>query len=108
MAWNSKLTTALGHAGAAYTEAWLEWQQEVARFVGTRIDEDRVVQESLSECRDLHDMAKAQQDWAMRAAKDYISEATRLTQIASRFAQIAVTPLYGAARSGRQESKAAE
>lgn len=102
--WNGTFATALGRAGAVYTKAWLEWQQELVRFAGTRLEDDRLVQESLSECRDLGAMTKAQQDWALKAASDYFEEATRLAQIASRFALIACE----AGRGGGQESKAAK
>lgn len=109
--WNGKFATTLGRMGTAYTKACLEWQQEVARFVGARVDQDRQACESLTGCRDLGDLAKAQQDWAMRATKDYLDEAARLTEIASQFAQTAMAPLHEAghlAPSGRQQSKAAK
>jgi hypothetical protein len=109
--WNGKFATALGCMGTAYTKACLEWQQEVARFVGARVDQDRQAWESLTGCRNPGDLAKAQQDWTMRATKDYLDEAARLTEIASQFAQIAMVPLHEAGRpapGGRQQSKAAE
>lgn len=106
MAWNGNFATALAEASAAYTQACLEWQQELVRFVGTRLDQDRQTQESLTDCHDLADLAKAQQDWATKATRDYLSEATRMTQLASQFAQIAIAPLFNAGRDARQESKA--
>jgi hypothetical protein len=110
--WNGKFATALGHMGTAYTKACVEWQQEVARFVGARVDQDRQAWESLTGRQDLADLVKAQQDWTMRATKDYLDEAARLTEIASQFARIAMAPLYEEAGppapSGRQRSKAAE
>lgn len=109
--WNGKMAAALGQAGAAYTKACLEWQQEVARFVGARLDQDRLAQESLTNCRDLGDLAKAQQDWATKATKDYLDEAARLTELASQFARAAMAPVYEGgqpAPGGRKESKAAE
>ena len=110
-AWNGNFATALGHMGTAYTRACLEWQQEVARFVGTRVDQDRQVWESLTDCRDLGDLAKAQQDWTISATKDYFDEAARMTEIASRFGRMTMAPLMKSvnrAPRGSRQSKAAE
>ena len=110
-AWNGTFVTVLGHMGTAYTRVCLEWQQEVARFVGARVDQDRQVWESLTDCRDLVDLAKAQQDWTISATKDYFDEAARLTEIASRFGRMTMAPLHEErepAPRGSRRSKAPE
>ncbi len=78
---------AFSQAGTACTKGCIEWQQEFARFVGARLEEDRRAQQSLRECRSFEDVAKVQQSWMQAAAKAYTDEAGNLTQIASRWAQ---------------------
>jgi hypothetical protein len=107
MTWNGELTAALGQAGEAYTKAWLDWQREVMRFVGARLDQDRLTQESLTECRSLADLTKAQADWTLRTARDYLDESTRLTQIASQLVEGAAAPFHSLehrTRSARQKA----
>ncbi len=72
---------AFGKASEAYIEAWLDWQQGVARFVGNRFEENRRTQHSMSECQNWSDLARLQQDWSESAAKAYIDELSRLQQI---------------------------
>lgn len=95
-AWNGPAMATLGQAGEAYVKGCIEWQQEIARFIGARLEEDRRTQQSLSECRSLSDMAKVQQSWASAAAKAYAEEAGNLTQIVSRCAQQGIAPLFSA------------
>lgn len=83
-AWNNPFTAAFGKAGEAYFKACIDWQQEMARFVGVRFAEDRRTQETLAACSNFGDAFKAQQEWALTAAKTYAEEATRLAQIATR------------------------
>ena len=95
-AWNGPAMAALGHAGEAYAKTCLEWQQEIARFIGERLGEDRRAQQSLGKCRSFVDVAQVQQNWALTAAKAYAEETGNLTQIVSRCAQVGIAPLFGA------------
>jgi hypothetical protein len=56
----------------------------MTRFVGARLVEDQRAQEALASCSSLADVLKAQQDWALAAAKEYAEEAGRLARIATR------------------------
>ncbi len=84
-AMNGPMLEALMHSGEAYTKACLAWQQEVYRFLGSRLNWDGRVTAALAKCRTLSELAEVQQDWAMTAARDYFDEANRLAQIASSF-----------------------
>jgi hypothetical protein len=75
--------------GTAYTKACVEWQQEAARLSVRAIKTGRVI----SPTADQGDLAKAQQDWTLRATKDH---GQAMTEIASQFARIAMTPLHDA------------
>ena len=86
--WNLRLATTMTQTGEVCLKAYLDWQQEVARFVAARLEQDRRTQQSLAVCRNAGDVLKLQQDWALSAIRDYYDEADRLTQIASRIAQV--------------------
>lgn len=75
---------ALLHGSEAYAKAALAWQQEVLRFMGSRLQWDGRAGEALGKCRTLTEVAEVQRDWAMSAAQDYFEEANRLIQLAAK------------------------
>ncbi len=81
--WDAMIGT-FGKASEAYLEAWLNWQQGVARFVGDRFEENRRMQHSMSECRSWSDLTRLQQDWTKTTAKAYVDELGRLPQIMAK------------------------
>jgi hypothetical protein len=85
--WSSPALTAWSETGGAYLKGCTEWQQELSRFFGARIDADITAQHSLAECRSLADATKLQQDWAAATVSDYCIEANRLMAIASHCMQ---------------------
>ncbi len=95
-AWNGPIMAVFGQAGEAYAKGCIEWQQELARFIGERLGEDQRAQQSFSKCRSFSDVANVQQSWALTAAKAYAEGASNLTQIMSRCAQQGITPLSDA------------
>ncbi len=82
---NGSFMNAFVHAGEAYAQACLEWQQEILRFVGSRFQCDGRVGEALAKCKTAGDIAEVQKNWLMAAAQEYSDEANRLTQIATKF-----------------------
>ena len=104
-AWNGPMMAVFGQAGQACAKGCIELQQEVARFIGVRLEEDRRAQRSLIECRSFDDVAKLQQSWALGAAKAYAEEAGQLTQIVSRCAQQGIAPLLSAEQKPRQNGR---
>jgi hypothetical protein len=80
---NGPMIDALMHSGEAYAKACLAWQEEVCRFLGSRLQWDGRVTAALAKCRSLTELAEIQQDWARTTAQDYVEEVGRLTQIAS-------------------------
>jgi len=87
MAWNAPVMAALGQASEACTQAWLEWQDEMTRFVNARLEENRRTRASFGECQTMSELARLQQEWSRNAIKAYIDEFGRLPQIAARFFQ---------------------
>ena len=84
MIWSGPFATAIDRASEACLEGWREWQREVSRFVGARIEENRRLRQSLGACQNFEDIAKLQQDWSQAAIKSYIEEIGLLPQIAAR------------------------
>lgn len=72
------------HSGEAYAQACLACQQEVLRFLGSRLQWDSRVTEAFAKCKTLSEVADVQRSWAMETAQEYFDEATRLTQLAAK------------------------
>ena len=85
--WNFPMSAGFWQAGEAYTKACADWQQELTRFTSARLEECRELQQALAKCRTMGDVAKLQQEWAMVAARAYITEATRLAGIFAKLVQ---------------------
>jgi hypothetical protein len=81
---NGRFLEALMHGSEAYTKAILAWQTELLRFLGSQLQWDGRVGEALAKCRTLAEVAEVQRDWAMTAARDYVDELDRLTQLAAK------------------------
>jgi hypothetical protein len=97
---NNPMAAAFSQAGEACFRACVDWQQEVARFVGARLAADKRAQESLAVCSTFTDVLKVQQEWASAAVKEYTEEATRLAEIASRSFQGGTVTTAQAPQSG--------
>ena len=76
----------------AYSEACAGWQQDVVRFVERRVGENQRSLEALMAARDVTDVLKIQQDWALKAATDYTEEATRLARLFTTLSLTGTTP----------------
>lgn len=77
------MVDAFMHSSEAYTRAWLAWQEEVLRFLGSRLQWDGKVSAAFAKCRTVAELAEIQQDWALRTARDYFDEVGRLMQRAA-------------------------
>ncbi len=74
----------------AASRACSEWQREVARFAGARLEADIEFWRSLGACRSVHDALELQRDWAAQTLEAYTSETGELMQIAARAGQAAL------------------
>ncbi len=81
---NGQFVEAFMHTGEAYAKACVEWQQEILRFMGSRLQWDGRVGEALAKCKTVSEIAEVQRDWAMSTAQEYFDEANRLAQLATR------------------------
>lgn len=62
MAGNGPMIAAFGQASEACAKACLEWQQEVTRFIGSRLKAAAETQHSLAKCQTWADVLKVQQN----------------------------------------------
>jgi hypothetical protein len=86
-AWSFPMSTAFWQTGEAYTQAFVEWQQELGRFTRERLEKNRELHSQLTKCRTMGEVAKVQQDWALAAARAYIDEANQLAQVWGKLLQ---------------------
>ena len=89
--WDTVLASASDGLQAC-SEACNGWHQEVAHFIERRASENQRSLEALMAARDLADVLKVQQAWAVQAATDYTQEATRLTRLFTTLSMTGTTP----------------
>ena len=75
------LLLAATDAMEAGAKVWCDWQEEMSRFVATRVEADLKFQQALVTCRDVGELAAIQQEWTAEAARNYLDEVTRLSRI---------------------------
>ena len=107
---SNPVLSAWGEAGTSYLKACAAWQQEMSRFLGTRVEADVTAQKSLASCRSLADAAKLQQEWAATTVNDYFNEIGRLVEIVSSCVpcgQVAASTPAATVKEGPQRTKVA-
>ncbi len=90
--WGPALVSTGSDGMQACTEACTSWQEEIARFVDHRSGANQRSFQALMSARDLADVLRVQQDWALQAATDYTEEATRLTRLLTTLSLTGTTP----------------
>jgi hypothetical protein len=103
---NVPMVDALTRAGESCTKACQAWQEEVVRFTASRLECDSELGRKLVACRNWADAAKLQQDWAAITAQDYLNEANRMTQLASKFGAKVRLPAAPGSQSAVSERQA--
>jgi hypothetical protein len=103
-AFTGSMTNAFARATQAYLEALTSLNSEVAGFMSERWRCDMDLGQSLARCGNWSEAAALQQDWVRRAAQDYLSEATKLMQLASNSALDAWNPLIRQATKDAMKS----
>ena len=80
---NTALFSAVAKTMETGTRAWCDWQEEMSRFVATRVEADLKLQRALVACRDLGEVAAIQQEWASATARHFLDGMTRLSRFPS-------------------------
>ena len=90
------VTNIISRAAESYTQASLEWQEELVTFVSARLRSDLDLNKSIAESKSFADVLKLQQEWAAAALRVYFDETGKLTEIAHRAVRTGVASLYEA------------
>lgn len=67
---------------------------EVMSFVNARVNQDVELGQALCRCGKWSDAMDLQQDWMRRATQEYLSEASRLIDLASEVTKNNWEPIY--------------
>jgi hypothetical protein len=78
----------------AYATGVATLNGELMGFVNTRLNRDIELSRALCRCANWSDAINLQQDWAQQATREYLAEAGRITDLASRVAQGSWQPVY--------------
>jgi hypothetical protein len=78
----------------AYATGVATLNGELMGFVNTRLNRDIELSRALCRCANWSDAINLQQDWAQQATREYLAEAGRITDLASRVAQESWQPVY--------------
>lgn len=71
-------------AGGAYFQGASALNGEVVKFVSARLNHDAELGQCLAKCRDWNEAAELQQGWVQMATQEYLVEAGKLFELASR------------------------
>lgn len=109
-----RIATMNGAAGEIFTEAvkaYFEgvaaWNDELMRFMKVRMDRDVALGGELTKCDNWQDAAKLQQSWMQQTTEEYLTEAGKLMELASKTATQQWAPIYERANKALDEVKAA-
>ena len=94
---NSAAMEMLTHACQAYTLGMATLNSELASFMNARVNRDVQLGHALSQCNNWSDAVELQQDWARQATQEYLDEAGRLVDLASKVAKDNWEPVYARA-----------
>jgi len=93
-AFNGETMQAFAQACQAYTSCVTTLNKELMGFVGARLNHDVELSQALSHCGNWSDAVDLQQQWAQQATEEYMSEAGRITELASKIAKESWEPVY--------------
>ena len=77
----------------AYAIGFAAVNGELINFVNARLKHNVELGEALARCRNWTDAATLQQDWAQTASEEYLAEASRLMEVASKVTKDSWKPL---------------
>jgi len=71
-------------AGGAYFQGASALNGEVVKFVSTRLNHDAELGQSLAKCRNWNEAAELQQGWVQTTTQEYLAEAGKLFELATK------------------------
>lgn len=91
---NGPAMAAYLEASRAFTNGLMTLNNEILSFATKRWGHDKDLSQTLTGCDNWAKASAVQQDWTQQAMKDYVDEASRLMDMASKMTQEAWHPLY--------------
>ena len=98
-AFNGEAMEVFAQACQAYASGVATLNGELMGFVNTRLNHDTELSQAFSQCANWSVAVSLQQKWAKQAFQEYLAEASRLTDLASKVAKESWEPVYE--RAGR-------
>lgn len=102
-AFNGTAMEVFAQACRSYAKGVATLNDELMSFVNARLSRDVELSRALSQCSNWSDAASLQQEWAQRATREYLIEAGRLTELASKVATESWEPVYERANEALTE-----
>ncbi len=93
-AFNGAAMEIFTQACQAYAIGVATLNSEIASFVNARVSQDVELGQALCRCDEWSEAMSLQQDWMRRATQEYLSEAGRLINLASKVAKDNWEPIY--------------
>ena len=81
---NSAAMEIFAEACQTYVQGVATLNEELMKFVNSRLDRDIELSCAMSECSDWSGATKLQQHWMQQATQEYLAEASKLTNLASK------------------------
>ena len=78
----------------AYASGLASWNSEVMSFMNKRLQHDADLGRVLAKCENWEQATEAQQDWMRTASAEYLAEASKLMEFASKAAKDNWQPVY--------------
>lgn len=103
---NESAFKALMRGPRLYTDGMSAFGGEMLRFAGHRWRQDMELGQTLAKCHQWDEVTAVQQDWSAKAAEDYLAEAGKLVELASKVTTDSWQSLYEAATSVATETSA--
>lgn len=93
-AFNDAAVEIFTQACQAYAVGVATLNGEIANFVNARVSQDVELGQALCRCGKWSDAMDLHQDWMRRATQEYLSEASRLIDLASKVTKNNWEPIY--------------
>jgi hypothetical protein len=93
-AFNGAAMAMFTEALQAYSKGFAAFNGEMMGFMNTRLRHDAELGRALVKCEDWSKAAELQQDWARKAAAEYLTEAGKLMEVASKAARENLETVY--------------
>jgi hypothetical protein len=100
---NSAFLDTFMRTGETCVMSYLVWQDELFRFMASRLLQDEMIARAFASSKTLDEAADVQRDWLQSTVQNYLDEANRLTQLAAQMAPAWMIPFAADAQKADME-----